>query len=184
MSSLYTRSKDLSYTRRSPSDLPLSSCSLTTRSLRQERTSRVAAGLGSTSQDGATDRGLVRSASYTIPRETPVVNLSRVQDKADLQNYKKMYEGALAENKKLKSRMEVNKQELTKIQTQLDKITQKHDRISEMVLETEKKEKRVLEKQVSEMEEKFKVLTNLKSENQKLKDENGALIRVISKLSK
>ncbi|XP_023685645.1 protein phosphatase 1 regulatory subunit 12B-like [Paramormyrops kingsleyae] len=183
MSSLYTRSKDLFYTRRSPSDLPLSSRSLTTRSL-SERTSRVAAGLGSTPQDGATDRGLVRSTSYTIPRETPVVNLSRVQDKADLQNYKKMYEGALAENKKLKSRLEVSKQELTKIQTQVDKITQKHDRISEMVLETEKKEKRVLEKQVSEMEEKFKMLTNLKSENQKLKDENGALIRVISKLSK
>lgn len=45
-------------------------------------------------------------------------------------------------------------------------------------------EKRALERKVSEMEEELKVLTDLKSDNQRLKDENGALIRVISKLSK
>ncbi|XP_066456333.1 protein phosphatase 1 regulatory subunit 12B isoform X3 [Eleutherodactylus coqui] len=51
-------------------------------------------------------------------------------------------------------------------------------------LEAEKREKRVLERRMSEMEGDLKVLTDLKSDNQRLKDENGALIRVISKLSK
>lgn len=35
-----------------------------------------------------------------------------------------MYEDALAENDKLKSRLDDSKQELTKIRTQLDKVTQ------------------------------------------------------------
>uniref|UniRef100_A0A672JWK8 Protein phosphatase 1 regulatory subunit 12B-like n=1 Tax=Sinocyclocheilus grahami TaxID=75366 RepID=A0A672JWK8_SINGR len=62
----------------------------------------------------------------------------------------------------------------------------KQDRISERstVFESEKREKEALEKTVSDMEEELKVLTELKSDNQRLKDENGALIRVISKLSK
>lgn len=34
------------------------------------------------------------------------------------------------------------------------------------------------------MEEELKMLPDLKADNQRLKDENGALIRVISKLSK
>ncbi|XP_027000561.1 protein phosphatase 1 regulatory subunit 12A isoform X3 [Tachysurus fulvidraco] len=52
------------------------------------------------------------------------------------------------------------------------------------VFDSEKMGKQVLEKRVTEMEEDIKVLAELKSDNQHLKDENGALIRVISKLSK
>uniref|UniRef100_A0A8D1UGV3 Protein phosphatase 1 regulatory subunit n=1 Tax=Sus scrofa TaxID=9823 RepID=A0A8D1UGV3_PIG len=47
-----------------------------------------------------------------------------------------------------------------------------------------KKERRALERRISEMEEELKMLPDLKADNQRLKDENGALIRVISKLSK
>jgi len=50
--------------------------------------------------------------------------------------------------------------------------------------DTEKKEKLALEKKLSEMEEELKQLEHLKNDNQRLRDENGALIRVISKLSK
>merc|ERR1712062_489469 len=50
--------------------------------------------------------------------------------------------------------------------------------------ETEKKEKKALEKKLCEMEEELKQLEHLKNDNQRLRDENGALIRVISKLSK
>ncbi|XP_041712244.2 protein phosphatase 1 regulatory subunit 12B isoform X3 [Coregonus clupeaformis] len=122
---------------------------------------------------------LGRTSSYTR-RETRLAALNKQED------YKKMYEDALAENDKLKSRLDDSKQELTKIRTQLDKVTQKQDRISERstVLESEKREKQALEKRVTDMEEELKVLTELKSDNQRLKDENGALIRVISKLSK
>jgi protein phosphatase 1 regulatory subunit 12A len=50
--------------------------------------------------------------------------------------------------------------------------------------ELEKRERRAMERKLSEMEEELKQLDIMKIENQKLKDENGALIRVISKLSK
>uniref|UniRef100_A0A803XTR5 Protein phosphatase 1 regulatory subunit n=1 Tax=Meleagris gallopavo TaxID=9103 RepID=A0A803XTR5_MELGA len=46
------------------------------------------------------------------------------------------------------------------------------------------RERRALERRISEMEEELKMLPDLKADNQRLKDENGALIRVISKLSK
>ncbi|KAI3369824.1 hypothetical protein L3Q82_024650 [Scortum barcoo] len=52
------------------------------------------------------------------------------------------------------------------------------------MLETEKKESWGLKKRISDMEEQLKVKAELKTENQRLKDENGALIRVITKLSK
>jgi hypothetical protein len=50
--------------------------------------------------------------------------------------------------------------------------------------DTEKKEKEALVKKLSEMEEELKQLEHLKNDNTRLRDENGALIRVISKLSK
>ncbi|CAB1329823.1 unnamed protein product [Coregonus sp. 'balchen'] len=111
---------------------------------------------------------LGRTSSYTR-RETRLAALNKQEDDTSPRDYKKMYEDALAENDKLKSRLDDSKQELTKIRTQLDKVTQ---------------EKQALEKRVTDMEEELKVLTELKSDNQRLKDENGALIRVISKLSK
>lgn len=46
------------------------------------------------------------------------------------------------------------------------------------------REKRQQQRKISELEEDVKMMDILKSDNQRLKDENGALIRVISKLSK
>ncbi|RWS28945.1 protein phosphatase 1 regulatory subunit 12A-like isoform X7 [Leptotrombidium deliense] len=46
------------------------------------------------------------------------------------------------------------------------------------------REKRQMQRRISELEEETKQLESLQSDNQRLKDENGALIRVISKLSK
>ncbi|XP_041712252.2 protein phosphatase 1 regulatory subunit 12B isoform X10 [Coregonus clupeaformis] len=174
MSSLYPRTKELSRTRKSLSDSPPSSPSPTAKNFRHDRASRSDSGGGDSKAEP-----LGRTSSYTR-RETRLAALNKQED------YKKMYEDALAENDKLKSRLDDSKQELTKIRTQLDKVTQKQDRISERstVLESEKREKQALEKRVTDMEEELKVLTELKSDNQRLKDENGALIRVISKLSK
>ncbi|XP_073398526.1 protein phosphatase 1 regulatory subunit 12B-like isoform X5 [Dendrobates tinctorius] len=64
------------------------------------------------------------------------------------------------------------------------KKKQDHSSSQVGLLEAEKREKRVLERKMSEMEDDLKALTDLKFDNQRLKDENGALIRVISKLSK
>ncbi|MEQ2262140.1 hypothetical protein XENORESO_019244 [Xenotaenia resolanae] len=70
-----------------------------------------------------------------------------------------MYTEALQENERLKSRLQDSKQELVKIRSQLEKVAQRQDRMSERatVLETEKREKQVLEKRVTDMEEEIKV---------------------------
>ncbi|XP_062315348.1 protein phosphatase 1 regulatory subunit 12B-like isoform X2 [Osmerus eperlanus] len=181
MSSFYPRTKELSRTRKSLSESPPSSPSPTAKNFRHDRISR----LDSSGADSSSDRPLGRTSSYTR-RETRLAALNKQEDDTSPRDYKKMYEEALTENEKLKSRLDDSKQELAKIRTQLEKVTQKQDRISERssVLESEKREKQVLEKRVTDMEDELKVLTELKSDNQRLKDENGALIRVISKLSK
>ncbi|CAK6432245.1 unnamed protein product [Pipistrellus nathusii] len=51
-------------------------------------------------------------------------------------------------------------------------------------LELERFECRALEHKATELKEELKGLSNLKADNQCLKDKNAALIRVISKLSK
>ncbi|XP_058860618.1 protein phosphatase 1 regulatory subunit 12B-like isoform X5 [Acipenser ruthenus] len=182
MSSLYPRTKELSRSRKSQSDSPPSSPSPTAKNFGHDRTSRLDS---SSTGDSVADRLLSRTSSYTR-RENRLASLGKAEEEGSAKDFKKMYEDALTENVKLKSKLEESKDELGKIRSQLDKVTQKQNKISEKstVLETEKKEKRALERKVSQMEEELKVLNDFKSDNQRLKDENGALIRVISKLSK
>ncbi|XP_048408967.1 protein phosphatase 1 regulatory subunit 12B-like isoform X2 [Stegostoma tigrinum] len=151
-----------------------------------DRISRLDSGSSnSSSVDSFSDRLLSRTSSYTR-RENRLSSLSKVEQEDSVKDYKKLYEEALTENEKLKAKLQEAQLELSEVKTQLEKATQKQDRISDKssMLEMEKREKRALERKVSEMEEELKVLTELKSDNQRLKDENGALIRVISKLSK
>ncbi|KAF3860744.1 hypothetical protein F7725_000999 [Dissostichus mawsoni] len=207
MSSYYPRTKDLTRTRKSVTDSPPTSPSATDKNYRHERLSRY-----DSSGESVTDKPLGRTSSYTR-RETRLAALNRAEQDPTTKDYKKMYAEALHENDKLKSRLQDSKQELVKIRSQLDKVTQRHDRISERstAVESEKREKQALEKRVLNMEDEIKafpplaqaktlrrvnecllaenkamlrMLTELKSDNQRLKDENGALIRVISKLSK
>nr|XP_047934723.1 protein phosphatase 1 regulatory subunit 12A isoform X4 [Anser cygnoides] len=106
-------------------------------------------------------------------------------EKEDSTDFKKLYEQILAENEKLKAQLHDTNMELTDLKLQLEKTTQRQERFADRsVLEMEKREKRALERRISEMEEELKMLPDLKADNQRLKDENGALIRVISKLSK
>ncbi|KAJ0012606.1 hypothetical protein NQD34_016940 [Periophthalmus magnuspinnatus] len=106
-------------------------------------------------------------------------------DKDDTTDYKKLYEQILAENEKLKAQLRDTDLELTDLKLQLEKATQRQERYADRSqLEIEKRERRALERKISEMEEELKMLPDLKADNQRLKDENGALIRVISKLSK
>ncbi|KAM9311186.1 protein phosphatase 1 regulatory subunit 12A [Gastrophryne carolinensis] len=107
------------------------------------------------------------------------------QDKDDSTDFKKLYEQIIAENEKLKAQLHDTNLELTELKLQLEKATQRQERFADRsLLEIEKRERRALERRISEMEEELKMLPDLKADNQRLKDENGALIRVISKLSK
>ncbi|NWU80285.1 MYPT2 phosphatase, partial [Onychorhynchus coronatus] len=140
----------------------------------------------STSDSSYSDRASSRSSAYSR-RENRLAALSSRAEEESNRDYKKLYESALFENQKLKSKLQEAQLELADIKAKLEKAAQqKQEKTSDRssMLEMEKREKRALERKLSEMEEEMKILTELKSDNQRLKDENGALIRVISKLSK
>ncbi|KAM8949137.1 protein phosphatase 1 regulatory subunit 12B isoform 7-T7 [Lycaon pictus] len=151
-----------------------------------ERLSRLeSGGSNPTSSDSYGDRASARARREA--REARLATLtSRVEEDSN-RDYKKLYESALTENQKLKTKLQEAQLELADIKSKLEKMAQqKQEKTSDRssMLEMEKRERRALERKMSEMEEEMKVLTELKSDNQRLKDENGALIRVISKLSK
>ncbi|XP_057582473.1 protein phosphatase 1 regulatory subunit 12B isoform X3 [Hippopotamus amphibius kiboko] len=146
-----------------------------------ERLSRLESGGGDVSSERASARAR-REA-----REARLATLSSRPEEDSSRDYRKLYESALTENQKLKTKLQEAQLELADVKSKLEKVAQqKQDKTPDRssVLETEKRERRALERKMSEMEEEMKVLTELKSDNQRLKDENGALIRVISKLSK
>ncbi|XP_009992511.1 PREDICTED: protein phosphatase 1 regulatory subunit 12B-like [Chaetura pelagica] len=183
MSSLYTRSKEYTRSRKAQSDSPPSSPSPIAKTLRHERLSRLEAATAPSTSDSYSDR---RSSAYSR-RENRLAALSSRAEEESNRDYKRLYESALSENQKLKSKLQEAQLELADIKSKLEKATQqKQEKTSDRssMLEMEKREKRALERKLSEMEEEMKILTELKSDNQRLKDENGALIRVISKLSK
>uniref|UniRef100_A0A6I8PGG1 Protein phosphatase 1 regulatory subunit n=1 Tax=Ornithorhynchus anatinus TaxID=9258 RepID=A0A6I8PGG1_ORNAN len=129
--------------------------------------SRYETGSTGTSSSDRYDSLLGRSVSYGYSEERKPY-CSRLE-KEETTDFKKLYEQILAENEKLKAQLHDTNMELTDLKLQLEKATQ---------------ERRALERRISEMEEELKMLPDLKADNQRLKDENGALIRVISKLSK
>ncbi|XP_072504287.1 protein phosphatase 1 regulatory subunit 12B isoform X3 [Notamacropus eugenii] len=126
-------------------------------------------------------------ASAKARREARIASLTSRVEEDSQRDYRKLYESALTENQKLKTKLQEAQRELADVKSKLEKVAQqKQEKSSDRstMLEVEKRERRALERKMSEMEEEMKVLTELKSDNQRLKDENGALIRVISKLSK
>ncbi|XP_066961240.1 protein phosphatase 1 regulatory subunit 12A isoform X38 [Macrobrachium rosenbergii] len=98
-------------------------------------------------------------------------------------DYKKLYEEQLEENFRVHERLRGTETELRLAREAIETNNKKNNTRLAMA-EADKREKRALERKLSEMEEELKLLEHLKQENQRLKDENGALIRVISKLSK
>ncbi|XP_075051712.1 protein phosphatase 1 regulatory subunit 12B-like [Mixophyes fleayi] len=186
MSSTYNRSKDFTRTRMSQSDSPPSSPSPTAKTLRHERLARLDSGGSSlVSTDSSSDRAATRVSAYSR-RENRLASFGSKNEEENPKDFKKLYESAFNENEKLKSNLREAQLELADIKAKLERVVKKQDQSTGQtgLLEAEKREKRVLERKMSEMEDDLKVLSDLKFDNQRLKDENGALIRVISKLSK
>jgi len=108
------------------------------------------------------------------------------KSKANTQNgeidYKKLWEESESENTRLRKELMTIKHDLEGAKHQLESAVQASTKNA--ISDSEKREKKVLERKLAEMEEELKTLDQLKSDNQRLRDENGALIRVISKLSK
>ncbi|XP_033008973.1 protein phosphatase 1 regulatory subunit 12B isoform X9 [Lacerta agilis] len=137
---------------------------------RHERLSRLDAASSSTgTSDAYGDRPSGRSA-YTR-RENRLAALSSRTEDDSSKDYKRLYESALSENQKLKSKLQDAQLELVDIKTKIDKIAQqKQEKTSDRssMLEMEKREKRALERKLSEMEEEMKSMgkTSGASENE------------------
>ncbi|XP_063756925.1 protein phosphatase 1 regulatory subunit 12A isoform X4 [Eleginops maclovinus] len=88
---------------------------------------------------------------------------------SDAKDFKKLFEEVSRENSQLQSQLQDTQRTISQTRLDLDKATQRQERLSDCsaMLDLERK-----------------VLVDLRADNQRLKDENGALIRVISKLSK
>ncbi|XP_054012667.1 protein phosphatase 1 regulatory subunit 12A isoform X2 [Hylaeus anthracinus] len=124
--------------------------------------------------------GSVSSLSSEAPSMSVRVK-STTSENGEL-DYKKLYEESQAENERLKEKLKRSDEQLKEARNLLDKAQSAQNKT--VLSEAEKRERRAMERKLSEMEEELKVMDQLKCENQRLKDENGALIRVISKLSK
>ncbi|XP_078271281.1 protein phosphatase 1 regulatory subunit 12A-like isoform X5 [Rhinoraja longicauda] len=114
------------------------------------------------------------------------VRAGRLDSDSDRQGYRKLYEELQRENAQLQDQLQEMQMKISHTKLELEKAAQMQERFADRTahLEMEKKERKALERRISELEEELKVLTDLRADNQRLKDENGALIRVISKLSK
>nr|XP_020037263.1 protein phosphatase 1 regulatory subunit 12A isoform X3 [Castor canadensis] len=142
----------------------------------------------STSSSDRYDSLLGRSGSYSYLEERKPYS-SRIE-KDDSTDFKKLYEQILAENEKLKAQLHDTNMELTDLKLQLEKATQRQERFADRsLLEMEKRERRALERRISEMEEELKNLHQIKQIqtlrelNEKLLTENRALTRVVAKRS-
>ncbi|XP_035203208.1 protein phosphatase 1 regulatory subunit 12B isoform X8 [Oxyura jamaicensis] len=161
---------------------------------RHERLSRLEAATNPTTASDSSsysDRASSRSSAYTR-RENRLAALSSRAEEESNRDYKKLYESALSENQKLKSKLQEAQLELADIKSKLEKAAQqKQEKTSDRssMLEMEKREKRALERKLSEMEEEMKNLHQLKQihtlrqMNEQLLAENRALTRVVARLS-
>ncbi|XP_028719334.1 protein phosphatase 1 regulatory subunit 12C isoform X1 [Peromyscus leucopus] len=101
-------------------------------------------------------------------------------------SFRKLYMELRRENERLREALTETTLRLAQLKVELERATQRQERFAERpaLLELERFERRALERKAAELEEELKALSDLRADNQRLKDENAALIRVISKLSK
>ncbi|XP_017916342.1 PREDICTED: protein phosphatase 1 regulatory subunit 12B isoform X3 [Capra hircus] len=151
----------------------------------RERLSRLESG----GSDASTERASARARREA--REARLATLSSRAEEDGGRGYRKLYESALTENQKLKTKLQEAQLELADVKSRLEKMAQKQDKTPDRssALETEKRERRALERKMSEMEEEVKNLHQLKQiqtlkhVNEQLQAENRALTRVVARLS-
>lgn len=111
-------------------------------------------------------------------------NESGPADSAD--EYRTLYFKVVQQNLALKDKLQEMELLLSQNKVELERLRQSQESSSDRpaLLELERFEKLALQRKAGELEDELKVLGDLKADNQRLKDENAALIRVISKLSR
>uniref|UniRef100_UPI00398E58C9 protein phosphatase 1 regulatory subunit 12A-like isoform X2 n=1 Tax=Pristiophorus japonicus TaxID=55135 RepID=UPI00398E58C9 len=136
----------------------------------------------------SSSQGTLSNRGVTTYSDTGLhsMRVGRAEIETDKRGYRKLYEELQRENVQLRDQLHEMQMKIAQTKLELEKATQMQERFADRTahLEMEKKERKALERRISELGEELKVLTDLRADNQRLKDENGALIRVISKLSK
>ncbi|XP_044044767.1 protein phosphatase 1 regulatory subunit 12C isoform X3 [Siniperca chuatsi] len=104
-------------------------------------------------------------------------------------DYRTLYFKVLQENLALKDKLQEMELELSQNKVELERLrqvrqSQESSTDRPALLELERFEKLALQRKAVELEDELKLLGDLRADNQRLKDENAALIRVISKLSR
>ncbi|XP_074483440.1 protein phosphatase 1 regulatory subunit 12C isoform X3 [Sebastes fasciatus] len=101
-------------------------------------------------------------------------------------DYRELYYQVLQENLALKDKLQEKELLLSQNKVELERLQQSQESGTDRpaLLELERFEKLALQRKAVELEDELKVLGDLRADNQRLKDENAALIRVISKLSR
>ncbi|XP_029295039.1 protein phosphatase 1 regulatory subunit 12C [Cottoperca gobio] len=101
-------------------------------------------------------------------------------------DYRTLYLKVLQENLALKDKLQEKELLLSQNKVELERLQQSQESSTDRpaLLELERFEKLALQRKAVELEDELKVLGDLRADNQRLKDENAALIRVISKLSR
>ncbi|XP_074076110.1 protein phosphatase 1 regulatory subunit 12C isoform X2 [Macrotis lagotis] len=104
----------------------------------------------------------------------------------DNSSFRKLYLSLQGENERLRETLQETTLGLSQLKVELERATQRQEQYADRpaMLELERFERRALERKAAQLEEELKALSDLRADNQRLKDENAALIRVISKLSK
>ncbi|KAI3352727.1 hypothetical protein L3Q82_019314 [Scortum barcoo] len=104
-------------------------------------------------------------------------------------DYRTLYFKVVQENQALKDKLQETELLLSQNKVELERLrqvrqSQESSTDRPALLELERFEKLALQRKAVELEDELKVLGDLRADNQRLKDENAALIRVISKLSR
>ncbi|XP_066520458.1 protein phosphatase 1 regulatory subunit 12C-like [Hoplias malabaricus] len=101
-------------------------------------------------------------------------------------DFRKLYVEVLKENSALRDKLQETQLQLSESKVELERLRQNQENGCERpaLLELERFEKKALQRKATELEDELKILIDLRADNQRLKDENAALIRVISKLSR
>ncbi|XP_022833068.1 protein phosphatase 1 regulatory subunit 12B isoform X6 [Spodoptera litura] len=146
---------------------------------RRRRPKRRSTGVGHVDMDDiVNDRG-GGGEGCDADNEAPASGSERTEESED-KDYKALYEASQSEVRRLRALLATSEQQLREARATITRLTQVNQN---SLSEIEKREKRAMERKLSEMEEELKQLQKLKAENERLRAENRALTRVVSKLT-
>ncbi|XP_050683163.1 protein phosphatase 1 regulatory subunit 12B isoform X8 [Leptidea sinapis] len=145
---------------------------------RRRRPKRRSTGVGHVDMDDiVNDR---RESGEVDCDSESVQSGSERTEEVEEKDYKALYEASQIEVQRQRAMLATTEQQLREARATITRLTQVNQN---SLSDIEKREKRAMERKLSEMEEELKQFQKLKAENERLRAENRALTRVVSKLT-